>query len=260
MAPDGMTAKLGFHPKTDKTVLALWKQEMNDKNEEWRLIIAQLLDVKTGHDWKPMPRGQKVTRSISSSGRRSKPKRQELKSHQREKGRLDQVDPLVRQQEDLQAIKTPLAPSFVQGIARQQTSTLKLRPHSSADELERRLEKELRQNIEGTLRPRVVTGLGKEFCYQNGGQKAIEQIKNQRTASTLESEKQKEPVAQASVKQGRDWISELIAQEPYIGRIAGFSQTIDVDKMIHVVADGGARPNPGSSGWGVVMQGPVLDS
>jgi ribonuclease HI len=33
-----------------------------------------------------------------------------------------------------------------------------------------------------------------------------------------------------------------------------FKQRVERDKMVHVVTDGGARPNPGAAGWGVLMR------
>jgi ribonuclease HI len=33
-----------------------------------------------------------------------------------------------------------------------------------------------------------------------------------------------------------------------------FRQRVERDKMVHVVTDGGARPNPGAGGWGVLMR------
>jgi ribonuclease HI len=33
-----------------------------------------------------------------------------------------------------------------------------------------------------------------------------------------------------------------------------FGQELERDKMVHVVTDGGARPNPGAAGWGVLMR------
>jgi ribonuclease HI len=45
---------------------------------------------------------------------------------------------------------------------------------------------------------------------------------------------------QASREQEADWLE--------------FRQRVEKDKMVHVVTDGGARPNPGSGGWGVLMR------
>jgi ribonuclease HI len=29
---------------------------------------------------------------------------------------------------------------------------------------------------------------------------------------------------------------------------------LDRNKMVHIITDGGARPNPGAAGWGVLMR------
>jgi ribonuclease HI len=42
--------------------------------------------------------------------------------------------------------------------------------------------------------------------------------------------------------------------EEYINDAAVFRQVIVTRKMIHVVPDGGARPNPGNAGWGAIIR------
>jgi hypothetical protein len=75
--PDNLTAKLGYNPKVDRTmprqvILDLWKQEMMQK-DDWRAIVEPLADDEDEYIWmdrnenEPGPRGQKVSRSISSS-------------------------------------------------------------------------------------------------------------------------------------------------------------------------------------------------
>jgi ribonuclease HI len=50
-----------------------------------------------------------------------------------------------------------------------------------------------------------------------------------------------------------DWLAIQRAREQEVEWIK-FGQELERDKMVHVVTDGGARPNPGAAGWGVLMR------
>jgi ribonuclease HI len=42
--------------------------------------------------------------------------------------------------------------------------------------------------------------------------------------------------------------------EEYVQDAHRFWRIIDQEKMVHVVTDGGANPNPGSAGWGAMFR------
>jgi hypothetical protein len=71
---------------------------------------------------------------------------------------------------------------------------------------------------------------------------------NPRAISTLESEKSKDPKVQPQIRQDRDWIAELAAQEAHKIAIGAFFRMIDRSKMIRVVTEGSAQPNQGAAG------------
>jgi ribonuclease HI len=56
-------------------------------------------------------------------------------------------------------------------------------------------------------------------------------------------------------KAKRDWIWELCERgETPIHDAKQFSDQIIVDKMVTMTTDGGANPNPGPAGWGVLIR------
>jgi hypothetical protein len=58
---------------------------------------------------------------------------------------------------------------------------------------------------------------------------------------------------QKAPKRKGDWIQELRDRgETQIRDSKQFSDQIDTDKMITMTTDGGANPNPGPAGWGVL--------
>jgi ribonuclease HI len=49
-------------------------------------------------------------------------------------------------------------------------------------------------------------------------------------------------------------IADLKARQDYEEDPHRFWHQIDREKMIHVVTDGGANPNPGHAGWGAIIR------
>jgi ribonuclease HI len=63
------------------------------------------------------------------------------------------------------------------------------------------------------------------------------------------------PAKKKSSKPQRDWIQELCGRgETTLQDPKAFSDQIDVDKMAMITTDGGANPNPGPAGWGVMVR------
>jgi hypothetical protein len=82
----------------------------------------------------------------------------------------------------------------------------------------------------------------------------IAKVVEPRTTSRLESERRGPPGPRLPVQEGRDWLAELIKHESYIEQLLELLGTIEVDKVIHVVTDGGAHPNPGPAELGDIVR------
>jgi hypothetical protein len=107
-----------------------------------------------------------------------------------------------------------------------------------------------------------VNGFGIEARYQEGnevvmflfGAKGIPQINQPRTMGSYVQPKPRSYTAQsqakAKVQANRDWISALRKEEQHIDNAGALCSGLDWTKMVHIASDGGARPNPGSAGWG----------
>jgi ribonuclease HI len=52
---------------------------------------------------------------------------------------------------------------------------------------------------------------------------------------------------------GKNWLAIQASREQRIDWIE-FGQNLERDKMAHIITDGGANPNPGPAGWGVLMR------
>jgi hypothetical protein len=63
------------------------------------------------------------------------------------------------------------------------------------------------------------------------------------------------PPKRREPKQKRDWIQELCERgEIPIQDAKQFSDQIIIDKIITMTTDGGANPNPGPAGWGMLVR------
>jgi hypothetical protein len=122
------------------------------------------------------------------------------------------------------------------------------------------LEIALLRNIDATLYPRAMSDLGVEFRYQEGdfvvmyraGEKGIAKINHPRTTGVL-AEIPPKTAPNASPKRripkGCDWMSKLRESEQYTDNAETFNDSLDRKKMVQLVTDGGARPNPEAAGW-----------
>jgi hypothetical protein len=118
-----------------------------------------------------------------------------------------------------------------------------------------RVSREVRINSDHLYTGRVFNGLGSAHASQNGGTglmfkndaKRNEEIRNPRTKATLTSEQQTKPKIAKREGQPRaqcDWIAGLISRQDYERDEHKFWHQVDQEKMIHVVTDGRANPNP----------------
>jgi hypothetical protein len=82
------------------------------------------------------------------------------------------------------------------------------------------------------------------------GEEGMAMINRPRTTGLLSHAHLKPEQAQ----EGRDWISELRLEEEYISNAGEFYNMLDASKVVHIVTDGEARPNPAAAGWGALVR------
>jgi ribonuclease HI len=85
----------------------------------------------------------------------------------------------------------------------------------------------------------------------------IQRVVQARTTATSDA-KPRKPKTHESRKAtpgtvSKNWLAIQGSREKQVEWIR-FGQELERDKMVHVVTDGGARPNPRAAGWGVLMR------
>jgi ribonuclease HI len=127
--------------------------------------------------------------------------------------------------------------------------------------------KELRIDLPGWWHASVIRGQGDKHTYQEGDtvklypatQDSIEKLREPRTPKGSVAKIPKAiggpPPKKKAPKQKRNWIQELCDRgEIPIQDAKQFSDQIDTEKMTTMTTDGGANPNPGPAGWGVLVR------
>jgi hypothetical protein len=51
----------------------------------------------------------------------------------------------------------------------------------------------------------------------------------------------------------KDWIGILMGKERYCHKTGEFIKQFEMEKMIHIVSDGEARPNTAPAGWAALI-------
>jgi hypothetical protein len=69
----------------------------------------------------------------------------------------------------------------------------------------------------------------------------------------MKKQKKSESRKATPAKSSINWLALQASREQEVDWLV-FRERVERDKMVHVVTDGGARPNPGSGGWGVLMR------
>jgi hypothetical protein len=85
----------------------------------------------------------------------------------------------------------------------------------------------------------------------------IQQIVQARTSASPDPKPQKDNSRDTrTVTTGtmnKNWLAIRASREERKNWIE-FGQNLERDKMVHIITDGGARPNAGPAGWGVLMR------
>jgi ribonuclease HI len=85
----------------------------------------------------------------------------------------------------------------------------------------------------------------------------VQRVIQARTTATSEGRRRKpkkhEPRKTKPGTASTNWLTIQANREHRVDWLE-FGQRVERDKMVHVVTDGGARPNPGAGGWGVLMR------
>jgi hypothetical protein len=116
--------------------------------------------------------------------------------------------------------------------------------------------------LEGYWVPVVVNGEGRigNLCSQDeielrpATQADIDQIVDPRT--TADAALPSGPSPKTHLKPGtvgNNYLEQQASRERYVPWDQ-FSSFIDKEKFVHIVTDGGARPNPGNAGWGAILR------
>jgi hypothetical protein len=150
-----------------------------------------------------------------------------------------------------------------------QTIELKVNPKIVIKELVHKTTQALERNLQGWWHASVVDGMGDNQTYQEGDAiklypatiASIQRVNEPRTPkgsiALIPKAIGGPPVArkQKVQKENRDWLWELCQRgEIPIQNARQFFDQIDTGKMITMTTDGGANPNPGPAGWGVLVR------
>jgi ribonuclease HI len=154
-------------------------------------------------------------------------------------------------------------------IVYEQTIELKVNPKIILKELLHKVPQTISRDLPGWWHACVVDGKGDNQTYQEGytimlyaaSEESIRRVNEPRTpkgsvalipkaiGGTPDPKKKKE------LKEKRDWIWELCERGEIPIKDAGqFFNQIDTNKMVTMTTDGGANPNPGPAGWGVLIR------
>jgi ribonuclease HI len=112
-------------------------------------------------------------------------------------------------------------------------------------------------NLKGYWTAIVSNGLGRigAICsgdhvpIQPSTDADIQRVVQPRTSASAGGSPQK-PLKPGKVK--TDWLAVQRDREPFVSSDE-FPATLQQDKMVHIVTDGGARPNQGPAGWGALI-------
>jgi ribonuclease HI len=154
-------------------------------------------------------------------------------------------------------------------VVEEQIINLKVNPKFSLKDLLHATARTIGRDLPGWWHACVVDGTGDNQTYQEGDtiklyaatEDSIRRVNEPRTPkgqAALIPKAIGGPSAvpkRAPPKEKRDWIWELCERgEIPIKDAAQFYAQIDKEKMVTMTTDGGANPNPGPAGWGVLVR------
>jgi ribonuclease HI len=123
----------------------------------------------------------------------------------------------------------------------------------------------LQVNLHGYWVATVTEGFGRigALCKEStvtltpATSEQIQRVVQARTTATSDAKPRKpkkhEPRKATPGTASTNWLAIQASRETPVEWLR-FGQELERDKMVHVVTDGGARPNPGAAGWGVLMR------
>jgi hypothetical protein len=140
-----------------------------------------------------------------------------------------------------------------------QDGMLKVSSKSDDNDIQLKVMKALKINSGTLCTARAFNGLGRAMAYQENDMVILfknllernVEIRNARTTGTLSTAPPAQPKApkwKCLSQDQKDWIAELMTRQTFEENAHKFWQQIERDKMIHVITDGGANPNPGKAG------------
>jgi hypothetical protein len=91
---------------------------------------------------------------------------------------------------------------------------------------------------------------GDRITLKPGTAADIQKVIQQRTSASSASQISK-PLKPG--KASTDWLAVQRSREQFVPWTE-FPATLERDKLVQIVSDGGARPNPGSAGWGALIR------
>jgi ribonuclease HI len=121
-------------------------------------------------------------------------------------------------------------------------------------------------NLNGYWVATVTEGLGRIGALISGStvtltpatSDQIQRVVQARTVATSEPKKKTyEPRKTKPGSVSPNWLALQASREQRI-EWDEFAAGVERDKMVHIITDGGARPNPGAAGWGVLMRQSVM--
>jgi hypothetical protein len=133
-------------------------------------------------------------------------------------------------------------------------------------DIQRLVANSLQLNLNGYWVATIIEGLGRVSELVSGStvelipatSAQIQRVVRARTMANAdpESPKASNGASKRKAQPGTaspNWLAIQASREERIEWIK-FGQELERDKMVHVITDGGARPNPGAAGWGVLMR------
>jgi hypothetical protein len=126
--------------------------------------------------------------------------------------------------------------------------------------IQRSVANEMKMNLDGYWVATVMGGRigalldGDRVALHSATAEDIQRPAQPRTVATAEPRKKKED--RRDLRPGTtstNWLALQREREHFVEWI-DFSATLEKDKTIHIIMDGGARPNPGAAGWGALIR------
>jgi ribonuclease HI len=164
-------------------------------------------------------------------------------------------------------MKTPKAGAPVDITFRclDRTFAVSVQANSKESELQRIVANVMQMNLDGYWVAAGTEGLGRIGALISGSTVTltpattdqIQRVVQARTNATSEPKpgkvKTHEPRKTQQGTASKNWLAIQASREERVDWIK-FGQELERDKMVHVITDGGARPNPGAAGWGVLVR------